>query len=92
MPTYTCSICGRKFDRGATIIGTKVLCPDCGEEYDELIAEMIYDVLSEYLKNGKIDVESVLNKHKDKLKKFEKMKNRIKVMVIREVLREIGQR
>ena len=86
---YTCSICGKKFDKGATIIGTLILCPDCGNEYDELIAEITSEILEKRIKNEPIDVNAILSKYQKKLEKFDKIKARIKMTVLSNVFRLI---
>jgi len=87
---YRCSICGKEFRQGATIIGTVILCPECANEYDELIADITSEILEKKLKGEQIDINSVMKKYQDRLEKFNMIKGRMKMTILANILRLSG--
>jgi len=85
---YTCSVCGRTFDKGAFILDDgKVLCPSCKAEYLELLDSIAVDTLLEYLNTGKTpDVDKIIAKHTDKIKKLKLSEVRLKRYALTVVL------
>jgi len=68
---WKCSVCGKEFNTGATIIRNKILCPDCGEEFDELIESYIAEYLEAKIHGKPVKtVDEHLKANADKLKKF----------------------
>jgi len=86
--TYTCSVCGRTFDKGALILDDgKVLCPSCKAEYLELLDSIAVDVLTEYLNTGKTpDVDNIVSKYGDKIEKLKLSPTRLKKYALTTVL------
>ena len=68
---WKCSVCGKEFNAGATIIRNKILCPDCSEEFDELIESYVVKYLEAKL-TGRTPkpLDQYLTANANKLKKF----------------------
>jgi len=81
-----CTACGKVFDRGATIVGSNIYCPECGELFDELIDG--YEVLYHEAKlMGKPiqDIDEYLEKHKDLINKLKLKPNKVKLLILRRI-------
>lgn len=80
-----CSICGKEVKIGYTIIGNRVLCRECGTEYDELVAELTAELLEAKILGNKPDLKKIINE--ERLGKFKPLKAFIKRDVLTSYIR-----
>ncbi|MEM1690453.1 MAG: hypothetical protein QW794_00165 [Thermosphaera sp.] len=86
MPSYVCSVCGKTFERGALIDGQVILCPDCAQEREIILAEIEYEVLKASFQRPEKAFEvldKMLEEKKDKLAKFKTPLPLVKVRLAR---------
>lgn len=86
---YTCSVCGKAFERGATIDGQVVLCPDCNLERETILAEIEYELMKAASKNPDAVFEvldKLMEERKEKLAKFKTPPQVLKVRMLRRMM------
>jgi len=66
---FKCSVCGKEFESGATIRGTRVFCPECEDEYTDLLNEVVFNSLK---KPGQEieEIDTLVDNNKAKFDKF----------------------
>jgi len=83
---FKCSACGKEFDAGATIRGTRVYCTECEDEYTDLVSDIAFKSLK---KTGQeIDeIDRLVEQNKEKFEKFKVPISRIKMEAAEMVMR-----
>jgi len=82
-----CSACGKEFATGATIIRTKVLCPECSEIYESIIEDCEAKVAEKLLRGDTdINMDEMLKEHEDAINKLGMGKSHFKAVILRRVM------
>ena len=82
-----CTACGKEFATGATIIRTKVLCPDCGEIYESIIEDCEAKAAEKLLRGDRnINMDEILKEHEGAINSLRIPKSHFKAVVLRRLL------
>ncbi|MCD6340434.1 MAG: hypothetical protein J7L51_00590 [Desulfurococcales archaeon] len=82
-----CSACGKEFTMGATIIRTKVLCPECSEIYESIIEDCEAKVAEKLLRGEtNINMDELLKEHEDAINRLGIRKSHFKAVILRRVV------
>jgi len=82
-----CSACGKEFATGATIIRTKILCPECSEIYESIIEDCEAKIAEKLLRGDtNINTDELLKEHEDAINRLGIRKSHFKAVILRRVM------